>query len=156
MLLFFTILQTILLLLILAGIAYLVHRSSRTTRGTRKSLHARRREVYDDVVRILTLLGKTGELRKEELLDFRSRTMDAALLFDADIAAYIDEIYARGVKLMNTNELLHGTALAVGEERDQITVENARQTIWLADQLALITKKFERYPGLTEGSVKSG
>jgi hypothetical protein len=148
MLLFFNILQTILLLLILAGIAYLVYRS-RSSRGTRKSLHARRRDVYDDVVRILTLLGKTGELRKEELLDFRSRTMDAALLFDADIAAYIDEIYARGVKLMNTHEILHGTALSVGEERDQITVENARQTIWLADQLALISRKFERYPGLT-------
>jgi hypothetical protein len=148
MLLFFNILQTIFLLLILTGIAYLVYRS-RSSRGTRKSLHARRRDVYDDVVRILTLLGKTGELRKEELLDFRSRTMDAALLFDADIAAYIDEIYARGVKLMNTHELLHGTALSVGEERDHITVENARQTIWLADQLALISRKFERYPGLT-------
>lgn len=154
MLLFFNVLQTILLLLILAGIAYLVHRSAGGARGTRKSLHSRRREVYEDIVRILTLLGKTGELRKEELLDFRSRTRDAALLFDADIAAYIDEIYARGVKLMNTHEILHGTSLSVGEERDQVTVENARQTIWLADQLALINKKFERYPGLTEGSVK--
>jgi hypothetical protein len=97
-------------------------------------------------VRILTMLGQRGELRKEELLDFRSRTMDAALLFDADVAAYIDEIYARGVKLMSTHELLKGTALAIGEERDRITVENARQTIWLADQLALIRKKFDRYP----------
>ena len=149
MLLFFNIFQTILLLIIFAGIAYLVYRSSRNTRGTRKSLHARRREVYDDVVRILNLLGKTGELRKEELLDFRSRTMDAALLFDADIAAYIDEVYSRGVKLMNTHEMLQGTALPVGEERDQVTVENARQTIWLADQLALVGKRFERYPDLT-------
>ena len=149
MLLLFNILQTILLLLILAGITYLIYRSSRATRGTRKSLHARRREVYNDVVRILTLLGKTGELRKEELLDFRSRTMDAALLFDADIAAYIDEVYTRGVKLMNTHELLQGTSLPIGEERDQVTVENARQTIWLADQIALIGKRFERYPDLT-------
>jgi hypothetical protein len=148
MFLFFNILQTILLLLILAGITHLVYRSSRSARGTRKSLHARRREVYDDVLRILTLLGKTGELRKEELLDFRSRTMDAALLFDADIAAYIDEIYARGVKLMNTNELLQGTSLSIGEARDEVTVENARQTIWLADQLALINKKFSRYPDM--------
>jgi hypothetical protein len=149
MLLFFNILQTILLLLILGGIVYLVYRSLRSTRGTRKSLHARRREVYDDVVRILTLLGKTGELRKEEFLDFRSRTMDAALLFDADTATYIDEVYTGGVKLMNTHELLQGTALPICEERDQITVENARQTIWLADQLALIRKRFERYPDLT-------
>lgn len=145
-LLLLNILQTVLLLLMTAGTAYLVYRSSRGARGTRRSLHSRRREIYGDMVRILTMLGQTGELRKEELLDFRFRTMDAALLFDADVAAYIDEIYARGVKLMSTHELLKGTALAIGEERDRITVENARQTIWLADQLALIGKKFDRYP----------
>jgi hypothetical protein len=145
-LLFLNILQTILLLLIASGTAYLVYRSIRGARGTRKSLHSRRQEVYTDVVRILSMLGKTGEIRKEELLDFRSRTQDAALLFDSDVAAYIDEIYTRGVKLMSTNELLQGTALAVGDERDRITVENAKQTIWLADQLARIKKKFERYP----------
>lgn len=151
MLLFLNILQTILLLLIAAGIAYLVYRSSRGARGTRKSLHSRRREVYDDVVRILTVLGRTGEIRKEELLDFRSRTHDAALLYDAEIAAYIDEIYTRSVKLMSTNELLKGTALPVGEERDRVTVENARQMIWLADQLAVLQKKFERYPDVQDG-----
>jgi hypothetical protein len=71
MLLYLIILQTVLLLLIMSGVAYLVHRSTRGARGTRKSLHARRRDIYDDLVRILTTLGKTGEIRKEELLDFR-------------------------------------------------------------------------------------
>lgn len=147
-LLLLNILQIILLLLITAGIAYLVYRSLRVTRGTRKSLHSRRQEVYADVLRILTMLGKTGEIRKEELLDFRSRTQDAALLFDADIAAYIDEIYTRGVKLISTHEILKGTTLSIGEERDRVTVENAKQTIWLADQLARVGKKFERYPDM--------
>jgi hypothetical protein len=146
MLVYLNILQIVLLVLILAGIVFLVYRSFRGGGGTRKSLHSRRREVYGDIIRILTLLGRTGEIRKEELLDFRSRTQDAALLFDAETAAYLDEIYARGVKLMSTSELLKGTSLPVGEERDEVTVENARQTIWLADQLALIGKKFERYP----------
>jgi hypothetical protein len=146
MLEFLNILQTILLLLTTAGVAYLVYRSSLTTRGTRKSLHSRRREVYNDIVRILTMLSQRGELRKEELLDFRTRTHDAGLLFDAEIAEYINEIYARGVKLMSTHELLQGMALPIGEERDGITVENAKQTIWLADQLSRIGKKFDRYP----------
>lgn len=43
---------------------------------------------------------------------------------------------------------MKGTALPIGEERDEITVENARHTIWLADQIAMVRKKFERYPGL--------
>jgi hypothetical protein len=146
MLLYLSIFQTILLLLIASGIGYLIYRSSRSSGGTRKSLHTRRTEVYKDVVRILTLLGQKGDLRKEELLDFRSRTQDAALLFDEEVAAYIEEIYTRGVKLMSTSEMLKGTALPVGEERDQVTVENAKQLIWLADQIALAKKKFRNYP----------
>ncbi len=147
MLLFLSVLQTILLLLIAAGTGYLVYRSS-SAKGTRRSIHSRRSEVYKDVVRILTLLGQKGDLRKEELLDFRSRTQDAALLFDDEIAAYIEEIYSRGVKLMSTSEILKGTALPVGEERDQVTVENTKQLIWLADQLALVRKKFQNYPDI--------
>jgi hypothetical protein len=147
MFLFLSILQTVLLILIAAGIAYLIYRSPASAAvGTRKSLHARRCEVYNDVMQVLTMLGKRGEIRKEELLDFRSRTRDAALLFDGDVAAYLDEIYSRGVKLMSTNELLQGTSVAVGEERDRVTVEHTRQLIWLADQLAVIKKKFARYP----------
>ena len=57
MLLFLSVMQTVLLFLIAVGTGYLVSRSSRSTRGTRKSLHARRSEVYHDVVRILTLLA---------------------------------------------------------------------------------------------------
>lgn len=143
--LYLLIAQTVLLVLIAGGIGYLIYRSGQTAKGARKSLHGRRREVYDDVVRILTVLSKTGEIRKEELLDFRSRTRDAALLFNADIAGYIDEIYSRGVKLISTHELLMDPSLPVGEERDRITVENARQGIWLADQLAGLKKKFQRY-----------
>ncbi len=148
MLLLLSMLQTVLLLLIAVGTGYLVYRSSLSTRGTRKSLHARRSEVYKDVVRILTLLGQKGDLRKEELLDFRSRTQDAALLFDEGIASYIDEISPRGVKLMSTSEILKGTELPIGDERDQVTVENAKQLIWLADQIALVKKKFHDYPDI--------
>ena len=151
MLLFLNILQIVLLLMIAAGVACLVYRSFRGVRGTRRSLHSRRREAYNDVVRILTMFSQRGDVRKEELLDFRSRTEDAALLFDNEIAAYIEELYVRGVKLMSTNEVLKGTALPVGVERDRITVENARQMIWLADQLALLGKKFERYPDVRQG-----
>ncbi len=144
-LLFLSIVQTILLLSIAAGVAYLMYRSGRSPKGTRRSLHTRRREVYDDLVRILALLAKTGEIRKEELLDFRSRTLDATILFDPDIGAYIEEVYNRGVKLISTNEILKDTSLPIGEERDRITVENAKQTIWLADQTARLGRKFDRY-----------
>ncbi len=148
MLFYLAIIQTVLLAVIAAGTGFLVYRSLRSTRGTRGSLHSRRREVYNDVAHILTVLGRKGEARKDELLDFRSRTQDAALLFDNDVAAFIDEIYVRGVKLMSTTEMLSTTTLPVGEERDRITVENTKQMIWLADQFSQLGKKFERYPGI--------
>ena len=139
------VLQTLLLLLTAAGTAYLVYRSSRSVKGTRKSVSSRRQDIYRDVMRILTMLGKTGEIRKEDLLDFRSRTQDAPLLFDARIADYISEIYSRGVKLTAAHDILKST-LPLGEERDRITVEHAKQMIWLADQLSRIEKMFEQYP----------
>ncbi len=150
MLLFLNILQTVLLIAIAAGIAYQIFWPPVKTAGTRKSLHSRRCDVYNDVVRVLTMLGKRGEVRKEELLDFRSRTQDASLLFDGEVAAYLDEIYSRSVKLISTSELLQRTSVAVGEERDQITVENTRQLIWLADQLAVVQKKFAKYPDVVK------
>jgi hypothetical protein len=47
---------------------------------------------------------------------------------------------------MSTSEILKGTELPIGDERDQVTVENAKQLIWLADQIALVKKKFHDYP----------
>jgi hypothetical protein len=145
LLLVLEILQTLILLLIAAGTCYLVYRSSRSIKGTRKSVSSRRQDVYNDVLRILKVLGKTGEIRKEDLLDFRSRTQDAPLLFDTQIAGYIDEIYTRGVKLTSAGEMLR-TSLPSGEERDRITVTHTKQMIWLADQLSRIEKKFAQYP----------
>lgn len=150
MLLFLSFVQTLLLLAVAAGVAYLVHRSVRGSRSSRRSLHSRRREIYGDTVRLLSMLSRRGEIRKEELLDFRSRTQDAALVFDPEIGTYIDEIYNRSVKLMSTHELLRGTTLSVGDDRDRVTVENAKQTIWLADQSAMAEKRFEKYPEVKE------
>lgn len=148
--LFLSIVQTLLLIAIAGGVGYLVHRSVRGSRSSRRSLHSRRREIYADTVRLLAMLSRRGEVRKEELLEFRSRTQDAALVFDPEIGAYLDEIYNRSVKLMSTHELLKGKTLAVGNERDRVTVENAKHTIWLADQAAMVEKRFDAYPEVKE------
>jgi hypothetical protein len=68
MLLFLNLFQTFLLLLIAAGVGYLVYRSIRGVRASRRSLRSRRREVYGDVMRIVSMLGTKGEVRKEDLL----------------------------------------------------------------------------------------
>lgn len=149
MLLAVQVFQTALLVLIAAGTAYLVFGRIRGSgQSVVRGVRQKRRAMYQEVVRVLSVLGQKGDIQKNELVNFRARTQDAGVVFDGEIAAFIDEIYARGVKLTSTNELLKGTTLPVGEERDRITVENARQLIWLADQLAMLGKKFQRYPDI--------
>jgi hypothetical protein len=73
-LLYLNILQTVLLIIIASGIAYLVFRSRvRTAAGARMSLRLRQREVYNDVVRVLTMLGKRKYERRNSSTSVSAR-----------------------------------------------------------------------------------
>jgi hypothetical protein len=156
--------QTILLLLIAAGVGYIAFRLFRgdleivsgaesgeagpeapAVSAGATDQYDRRLQVYREVVRVLTKITQDGDISREELLEFRSRTNEAGFLFDKGTAGYIEEIYQRGSKLAGTNQALKDTKLSIGEERDAITVENSRQLIWLADQLSQLNKRFARY-----------
>lgn len=108
-------------------------------------LYEKRLGVYREVVRLLSLITRDGDVSNTELLAFRSKTHEAQFLFDKTIADYIDEIYYRSTKLRSTNERMKSDSLPIGEERDGVTVENSKQLIWLADQLPLLKNKFEFY-----------
>jgi hypothetical protein len=47
----------------------------------------------------------------------------------------LKKLYNQASRLRMTNEQLTSTSLPIGDERDRVTVENAKQLIWLADQL---------------------
>ena len=109
------------------------------------AIYEKRLAVYREIVALLSLLTSGGDVTREALLNFRSRTHESGFLFDKELSDYIEEIYTRGMKFWNTNMRLHGPKLRIGDERDQVTAENAAQMIWLADQLPLLKKKFNRY-----------
>ena len=109
------------------------------------AVYEKRLAVYREIVALLSILTSGGDMTREALLNFRSRTHESGFLFDKELADYIEEIYTRGMKFWNTNMRLRGPKLRIGEERDQVTAENAAQMIWLADQLPLLKKKFNRY-----------
>jgi hypothetical protein len=154
MLTFLEIVKTILLLLITVFTAYIAHQLYQANKDKSKaSLREKRLGVYNEVIRILTLITRDGDISSEELLSFRSKTHESNFLFEKDIADYINEIYARGLKLRSTNSLMKSAALPIGEDRDNITVENSKQLIWLADQLPYVKKKFEKYLSLDVSSV---
>jgi hypothetical protein len=163
------VIQTILLLLIAAGVAYIAYRlfhdrsdgsSSAAVRREQSSdtgagyggpdPYGRQLAVYREVVRVLTRIAQDGHIEKRELVEFRSKTHEAVFLFDRELAAYIDEIYQRSMKLVGTNQALQNVNLSIGDERDALTVENSKQLIWLADQLSLLSKRFGKHLANTD------
>jgi hypothetical protein len=146
MLITIQILNTLLLLVIAAGTAYTAYHyysTSQERAGT--ELKERRMRIYREIVRLFSVITRDGDVSRDELLRFRSNTMESSFLFDKEISDYINTVHARASKLRATTELLKSRELPIGEERDKITVENSKQMIWLADQLPLLNKKFVQY-----------
>lgn len=136
-----------LLLLIIAGLllSAIMHIRRSAAEARSSALYDRRLAVFRETVRVLTLISQTGDLSREELAAFRSRTQESLFLFGKETADYLEEIYSRGLRLRVTNEILKGTDLPVGDERDRMTIENSKHLIWLADQLPLVKNRFEAY-----------
>lgn len=139
--------KIILLLVIAVCTAYIAYQAYLTNQAQAKTglQYEKRLGVYREVVRLLSLITRDGDIARNELITFRSKTHECHFLFDKTLAEYVDEIYFRSVKLRTTNDLMKSDALPIGEERDKVTVENSRQLIWLADQLPLAKNKFEKY-----------
>jgi hypothetical protein len=148
MLVFLEIVNTILLLLITVCTAYIAKQLYQANKDKAQAgVREKRLGIYNEVLRIVTLIARDGDVSSEELQAFRSRTHEASFLFEQDVADYINDIYARCQKLRSTNSLLKSASLPIGEDRDNITVENSKQLIWMADQLPYVKKKFEKYLG---------
>src|SRR4030065_2114172 len=137
--------QTLLMLLIAVATSSVADQLYRASSSRRKSeLNIKRLKIYREVVRLLSVIAREGDISREELLAFRSKTHESGFLFGKDVSEYVEEIYSRSLKLRSSNALLKEQNLPIGEERDKVTVENSRQMIWLADQPHRPKEKDER------------
>lgn len=135
-----------LLVVIAVAVVLIAARLARVARaGQDEKLSDRRLSVYREVVRVLSIIARDADVSADELILFRSKTHESDFVFGRDVAAYIDEIYDRSLRLHVTNTLMKGKELPVGEDRDKVTVENSKHMIWLTDQVPLLRKKFEAY-----------
>lgn len=152
---FLAIIQTLLILLIAVATSYMAYQLYRASSSRQKSeLNIKRLKIYRAIVHLLSVISRDGDISRDELLVFRSKTHESGFLFGKDIAEYVEEIYSRSLKLRSSNALLKEQNLPIGEERDKVTVENSRQMIWLADQPTQLKQKFERYLTIREAKVK--
>ena len=140
------VIQTALILLIAAATAYIAYEQHRMSKiKLNPTIYEKQLAVYREIIRMISLVVRDGDLSREDLLTFRSRTHEGSFLFDKALSDYIEDIYTRALKLHSTNQVLKGEQIPVGEERDKVTVENSKQLIWLADQVPIARKKFDRY-----------
>jgi len=154
---FMNIFDTILLLVIAASTAYIAYHYYRMDQlQAVNALYENRLWLYRDVVQFLGAISRDGDISRLALQEFRSRCQESAILFDQTIADYLEKLYTQASKLRTTNEQLKSQSLPIGDERDQVTVENSKQLIWLADQLPQLNKMFEAYLGGSFGTHDQG
>ena len=148
MITFTNILDTLLLLVIATSTAYIAYQYYRKDKAHANSnLYENRLRIYREIVQLLSTITRDGDISRQSLQEFRAKTQEGAFLFGQEIPDYIDKLHAQASKLRATNDRLKSTDLPIGEERDQVTVENSKQLIWLADQLPRLKKLFEPYLG---------
>ncbi|MHB8845182.1 MAG: hypothetical protein ACYC7L_10600 [Nitrospirota bacterium] len=150
---FLNILDTLLLLVIASSTAYIAYHYYRTEQAQADAArYEHRLRLYREVVQFLSALSRDGDISRQALQEFRSRTQESVFLFDQAVADYLDKLYNQASRLRMTNEQLKSTSLPIGDERDRVTVENSKQLIWLADQLPQLHKLFEPYLGGSPGT----
>ena len=147
------ILDTFLLLVIASSTAYIAYQYYRTDRAQAGiAQYENRLRLYREIVQFLSVISRDGDISRQALQDFRSRSQESVFLFDQAIADYLEKLYSQASRLRMTNEQLKSASLPIGDERDRVTVENSKQLIWLADQVPHLNKLFEPYLG---GSAKT-
>jgi hypothetical protein len=117
----------------------------------RMERYDRRLRIYQEVVRILSLIIRDADVKPDDLLKFRTAAAEADFLFGPEIPKYIDEIYSRGLKLWRANTEYHATqGRAQNYDHDKVVEAMDTQLKWLTDEISVVKEKFKRYLNISE------
>jgi hypothetical protein len=103
--------------------------------------------IYEEVRKILSLVLRDGRASYEELLRFCATVSEADFLLGSEIAAYIDEIYKRGVQLETWNKQYRLSGQEIPPEYDQQKVCDGmhKEVEWFVAQSDPAKEKFKKY-----------
>jgi len=107
----------------------------------------RRLRIYEEVVKILTIMSRDTYASVETLLTFRTATSEADFLFGIEIAEYLKDIYSRGMKVTRANREYRDSTQSVplGYDHNKVVEQIHSQDEWLNDQFAVAKAKFHKY-----------
>jgi len=109
--------------------------------------YERRLRIYQDVIKMLSLIMRDADAKIEDLMTFRANTAEADFLFGPEIPKYIDEIFSRGLKLRTANVQYRqaGQEKPPGYDHTKVVEESDTQLRWLTDQFNPAKEKFGKY-----------
>lgn len=107
----------------------------------------RRLVVYEEVMKILSIIVRDADAEYEDLLKFRTSVSEADFLFGEEIPVYIDEIYKRGINLHRWNKEYRDDSQEIPESYDHKKVcdEMHKELVWLSEQFGPAKEKFKKY-----------
>lgn len=98
--------------------------------------YERRLKIYQEVRQILGRVLGAGKATSNELVAFITAVSEADFLFDADVPAYIDEIYRRGLNLWSFREQYRDYTQDTpeGYDHNKVVTEMHKELEWFANQ----------------------
>ena len=107
----------------------------------------RRLHVYEEVRRILSIIGRDGKVSTEDLFKFYTSVSEADFLLGPEIRKYIDEIYSHCTKLGRWNAEYRDRTQEKPEDYDHGNVvdEKRKELKWLIDQFGPAKEIFRKY-----------
>jgi hypothetical protein len=112
----------------------------------RLALYDRRFMVFQEVMLYLSIIMSEGSIDLERLMNLLRKTNQASFLFDDHINEYIQELYNKGLGLIETERYLHGSnSLPIGEERNMWAEKNSEYLKYFGNQFDRSRKVFSKY-----------
>ena len=107
----------------------------------------RRLRIYQEVIRILSIILRDAKASTEDLLKFRTSVSEADFLFGPEIPKFIDEVYSHGLKLWRWNQEYrdHTKEAPKNYDHKKVVDEMHKELTWLTEQFEPAKEKFKKY-----------
>ena len=109
--------------------------------------YERRLRIYQEVIKMTSLIMRNADAKVEELMTFRANTAEADFLFGPEIPKYIQELFSRGLKLKTANaQYRHaGQEKPPGYDHNKVVEEVHAELRWLTEQFNPAKEQFAKY-----------
>ena len=154
------ILQALLTPLIAIIATYIAYQQWNTNKQKLKmEKYERGLRVYQEVVKILRLIGRDLDPKLDDLLGFWVAVAETDFLFGPEIRQYIEEIFSHGLKLRSAKMQYHDFSQGPppsGYSHNRVVQEMQSEETWLTEQITIVegrlavVEKFRTYLDISQ------